>query len=473
MEKILVDLIQDRSTLRKLQILEILNESNEILSSTRLAKKLQCTSRTIINDISQLKLILPKSWDLVSVKSKGYLLKQNSINNFSYIIGQFLLNSELYKILTSIFNYKYYTLEKWSQLLYVNKLTLNKILKKFNNTLKHFELKFSTRKIKLVGNELNIRYFFIVFFYNIQMHKDIFNLNTYLQKEIEGLTRRFHIEIDYNLLWVIINVSINRIVRKQSIHVGFSYKYMLDFKKLKFINSIISKIVSHYQINLSENELNFFILTFSLISEGSIEEKGNITHYFIREQQEIYNTVSSLLKMIADEINIGFQLKEKIKYEIFFYLYKMLIFAKYNFPKEYLVNKVNDVPQELFEGYNIIYPLVTSCIKNISTYALTNNDILYITYTILNVLHSSHKKNGILLLSGPSFLKDFIYNKLNTELGNNLTLHSNPDYTYKFDFIIANYQINNNQVPVIQISHKTIQKDLKYIKKVISPYYKR
>ncbi|WP_324656827.1 helix-turn-helix domain containing protein [Bacillus cereus] len=187
MEKFLTELIQDKSALRKLKILEILMERNEITSSTKLAQKLHCTSRTIISDISELKLILPKSCDLVSIKSKGYLLKQNALDEFSYIVCHFLLNSELYQILKSIFNYKYYTLEKWSQLLYVNKLTLNKILRKFDEILSHFELKFSTCKIKLVGNELNIRYFFITFFYNIQNHKIIFNLNSCLQKKLNTL----------------------------------------------------------------------------------------------------------------------------------------------------------------------------------------------------------------------------------------------------------------------------------------------
>ncbi len=260
-------------------------------------------------------------------------------------------------------------------------------------------------------------------------------------------------------------------MRKHYLHNEFSFKYNLDLKKLKFINYIIKEIEYNYQFKLSKNEVNFFILCFSLISEGSTEEKGNITDYYRKEQKKIYNAVKSLIEMISDKINMGYQVKEKVKHEIFFCIYKILIFKKHINSIEYLVNKFNDVPQEFFEGYNIIYSRITSWNKTINAVKLTKNNIIYITYNILNVLHSNNIKKGVLLLSGPYYLKRYIYNKLNSELGNNLILHLKPNFTYKYDCILTNYQINNSQVPVIQISHQTIQKDLKYIKNVISLYH--
>ncbi|RXJ88659.1 hypothetical protein CRV00_14310, partial [Malaciobacter molluscorum] len=63
MDKFITDLIQDKSIIRQLQILETLIDSNEIKSSKDLSQSLKCTSRTIINDISQLRLVLPENWD--------------------------------------------------------------------------------------------------------------------------------------------------------------------------------------------------------------------------------------------------------------------------------------------------------------------------------------------------------------------------------------------------------------------------
>ncbi|MCQ6519467.1 helix-turn-helix domain-containing protein, partial [Bacillus cereus] len=165
MDKFITDLIQDKSIIRQLQILETLIDSNEIKSSKDLSQSLKCTSRTIINDISQLKLALPENWDLISVQSKGYLLKRDFSNDFSELIIPYLMNSELYTILIGIFNQKYYSLEKWSQLLYLDKITLKKMLKNFRKILVNFGLDFNFRTIKLIGQEINLRYFYIMFFY--------------------------------------------------------------------------------------------------------------------------------------------------------------------------------------------------------------------------------------------------------------------------------------------------------------------
>ncbi|ETK28718.1 helix-turn-helix domain-containing protein [Paenibacillus larvae] len=81
MDKFIIQLIQNKSIIRKLHILESLIDNNGIVSSRFLARKLQCTSRTIISDISQIKQILPNNWDIISVNSKGYLLKKRSFRS--------------------------------------------------------------------------------------------------------------------------------------------------------------------------------------------------------------------------------------------------------------------------------------------------------------------------------------------------------------------------------------------------------
>ncbi|AMR06149.1 helix-turn-helix domain containing protein [Bacillus thuringiensis] len=471
MEKMILHLIQDKSTIRKLHILEALIDSNEIMSSKVLAQKLQCTSRTIMNDISQLKLILPENWNLISIKSKGYLLKRGVGVDVSHIITSNLINSELYKIILGIFNHKYYSLEKWSQLLYLDKLTLKKILKNFKNILYHFVLDFNFRTIQLVGQELNIRYFYIVFFYSIQKYKKIFNLPSNLQRKIEHITKVYDIEIDYNLLTIIIYVFINRITHKHFISENLDFEYIFSNNKMKCISAVISELECYFNINLSKKEVNFFKLSFFLISKGKKDEKVNITNYY-KTKEKTYDKFLSVFNMISHKLNMGFKTKEKVKNEIFFTLHIINIFNSYNISIGEFWSEFETVPQEFLEGYNIIYPLISSWNKEINQNRLTKNEIYYMTYNILFILNSNYAKKGLLLLSGPTSLKNFIYYKLNKELGDILTLQQKTDYTNKYDFILTNYQITNSQIPIIQISSKTIQQDMCYIKKIISPYNK-
>ncbi|QOS98313.1 helix-turn-helix domain containing protein [Brevibacterium sp. JNUCC-42] len=474
MEKITKDVIQDKAVIRKLHILESLSESNSFISSEVLADQLKCTKRTIINDISQLKLTLPNNWELISISSKGHLLKKDPLDKLSNIISPYLINSDIFKILLGIFNHKYYTLEKWSQLLYINKFTLKKNLNEFTRTLNHFDLDFNFKTLQLIGDELKIRYFYIVFFYTIQKYTEIIDIHPYLQKKIEHITRLYEVELDFNLLTIIINVSVNRIMHKCFISKNFHFKSTFNQKKLKCIESIIVEIEKSYKIKLLKKEQLFIILSLFLISEGDNEEKKDITNYYHKSQEEIYNKYLCMLDIISSEFNLNLKVKEKIQYNIYFYLYKIDILKHNNLSIEYLLGQYKNLhkeTQELIEGYNIIHPLITSWNKNLAKNILTKNEIYIITFNILFTLHLNSQKKALLLLSGPTAWKEFIYCKLNNELGNVLILHSKINNAKKYDVIITNYNININiknlKTPVIQISDSMNQIDLNRIRQFV------
>ncbi|PGP49865.1 hypothetical protein COA06_09295, partial [Bacillus thuringiensis] len=210
-----------------------------------------------------------------------------------------------------------------------------------------------------------------------------------------------------------------------------------------------------------------------LISEGNIEEKINITKYYNKTQKKIYEKILALFNIISDEINLSFKIKESLKYEIYFRLYLIYACKEKNFSIGDFWSEFDTVHQEFLEGYNIMYPLISSWDKQSNENRLTDDEIYYLIYNILFILHSNYTKKCLLLLSGPASLKNFIYYKLNSELGDTLTLQLQPNCNCEYDFIITNYQIANVQIPIIQISSKTIQKDLNYIKKIISPYNKK
>ncbi|MEB9166059.1 helix-turn-helix domain containing protein, partial [Bacillus cereus] len=318
MDKFITHLIQDKSIIRQLQILETLIDSNEIKSSKDLSQILECTSRTIINDISQLKLALPENWDLISIQSKGYLLKRDFSNDFSELVIPYIMNSELYKILMGIFNQKYYSLEKWSQLLYLDKITLKKLLKNFRKTLEIFGLDLNFRTIKLVGQEINLRYFYIMFFYNIQKYQEMITLDSRLQEKIKNITRNYNVEIDYNMLTIIISVSIKRVANKHFISEIVEFQPILNTNNLECINSIICELENFFNIKFTEYELSYFKNAFSIILEWNTEEKKRITDYYYKTSKKTYDKNIHLFQKISSEINVCLKIKEKIKHDLFF-----------------------------------------------------------------------------------------------------------------------------------------------------------
>ncbi|MDT2246709.1 hypothetical protein P7H16_06755 [Paenibacillus larvae] len=127
--------------------------------------------------------------------------------------------------------------------------------------------------IQLIGKELNIRYFYIIFFYNIQKYKEVFTLDPNLQQKIENIISFHKIDIDYNLLTIITHVSVNRNIHKHFISKNLNTEYIFSSDKIDCTYAIISEVENFYKVFFPKRELNFFTLFFFIISEGDIEEK--------------------------------------------------------------------------------------------------------------------------------------------------------------------------------------------------------
>lgn len=67
--------IHDKPTYRKIFILSTLDNGQKLISAQTLANELNCSIRTITNDISQLKKEIPKKWEIIGIITKGYVLK--------------------------------------------------------------------------------------------------------------------------------------------------------------------------------------------------------------------------------------------------------------------------------------------------------------------------------------------------------------------------------------------------------------
>lgn len=164
MNEFIRSLIHDKSVKRRLFILSALNNGEMLVSATDLATDLNCSIRTISNDISQLKKELPPGWGILGIRTKGYILFKPLTDSIHPIINSYLKNSITNKIMLGIFNNKNYSLEKWSQLLYTNKLSLKRNLKEHCILLQKIDLKINFRELNLTGNELSIRHYYHMFF---------------------------------------------------------------------------------------------------------------------------------------------------------------------------------------------------------------------------------------------------------------------------------------------------------------------
>ncbi|EJR28448.1 MULTISPECIES: helix-turn-helix domain-containing protein [Bacillus cereus group] len=462
MELFMDNIIHDNSTKRRINILKILNNKEGFVSTHFLANQLGCSSRTILNDIIQLKSEIPPNWGLLAIKSKGYMLKKPASENFDSIVQVYLKDSVLYHLLLGIFNGKYFTIEKWSQLLYINKITLKNLIKKFNNFIANcgLKLRVKSQTLKLVGNEINIRYFYIAFFYLILKYNEEIPLFSIVKEGMNKIIQYHEVKINPNLLLSILMVSIKRNFLYKFIKEKIENTIFLDDDQINCFEEIVSLIEEYYKIKFQLTEKSLIKLYFFLASNNTFTQKNALFNE-ITKNNMTYNT---LLDHIKEKNNLSSPMVNKLTMEIGIDFYKLNIMKKLNFPIQYFENTIELVSNTYYQLYRKNYACIYSWNKKYRK--LTNRfELQYVTALISMFLYTNPEKINILLLfSGTILEENLIFLKLKQNLKENIIIHRDFNPTIQYDLIVTNKQVLDVDIPIIYIFQNGSEKEIDFIK---------
>ncbi|MEH6888504.1 helix-turn-helix domain-containing protein [Bacillus sp. JJ864] len=465
MHNFICSLIDDKAIKRQIKILEALNNEQKLVSSQKLADLLQCSTRTIRNDISQLKKQLPENWKIISVKTRGYILIKPVEESILPVIHSYLTESALYKVMLEIFHNKYYTLEKWSQILYMNKLTLRAHLKDYNKMLNKSGLNIKFRDLQLEGDEINIRYYYIAFFYFTQQFSDRPFLPVDLRKKVLAILYSNEVPMDILLLRSIVFVFINRFFNRHCVTKEVTGKPIYSHKQLKCLNEIITEIENYYKIEFPKYErdaLHVFLF-FGLINTSS---QGKATLEYVSAcDQELYKKFMNFIDTLLIDNPLSSELKGKLIVEVIPYFYKVCISRELNFSISHIFDPIHSSDSILLRNYKENVSLISRWNETDNEKQFTKDEIRYIASHTTAVLNSiCNEINIALVLSGTTIDKNLIYRKLKQSLGENVSIHKIPNYDMKYDFIISNCHLSDIRTPVIYISRMLTAYEIDSIK---------
>ncbi|MHC5226803.1 helix-turn-helix domain-containing protein [Enterococcus sp. LJL99] len=164
----LEDIILDKENLIKYNIIKKIEESGLLeVSSSYLSAELGISLRTVYNLIDQI------NKDFLSIKNRPFftIARGKKIQVNETVISSKLFRSFWFKQ-SSIYNFFYsisftktYDFDSFCEDNYVTHSTMLRRINKFKPIFKRFNIKFSSTKYKLVGNEENIRSFIYHFFW--------------------------------------------------------------------------------------------------------------------------------------------------------------------------------------------------------------------------------------------------------------------------------------------------------------------
>ena len=468
MRNFIYSLIDNKAIKRQIFILEALSNEQQLVSSQKLADRLQCSTRTIRNDISQLKKKLPENWEIISMKTRGYMLIKPVAESVLPVINSYLTESALYKVMLEIFHNKYYTLEKWSQILYMNKLTLRTHLKDYNKILNTSGLNIKFRDLQLEGEEMNIRYYYISFFYFTQQFSDQTFLPIELRKKVFSIIHRNEVPMDILLLRSIIFVFISRFYNKHCVAKEMKFKPIYSRKQANCLNEIITAIGDYYNIKfpIYERDALHVFLFFALISTSSQGEA--MLTYLSKCDQDVYKKFMNLIDILLTYTPLPSEQKEKLKAEVIPYFYNVCISREFHFSISHIFDPIQSSDSVLLRNYKENESFIFNWNDTYNDKQFTKDEIKYIASHATAILNTiCNEINILLILSGTTVEKNLIYRKLKQSLGENVNIHTIPNYNMKFDFIISNCQLSDTMAPIIYISQMLTANEIDSIKKRI------
>ncbi|PGZ43941.1 hypothetical protein COE56_30745 [Bacillus anthracis] len=170
---------------RQYNILQNLVHEDRWFSMNELAKKLNCSVKTVQRDLVYLQKKLPEKWFIKNTKNKGVRLYKpfnSSIDNINYL---YLRHTLLFKTLEILMSTDIRSNTVLAEKLYIQNKKVKKVFKDLQLYLNKYQLSLKRRPLRIAGNNLKI----------LLMYHELY-LNAYSDEEwpFEDINREHCIE---------------------------------------------------------------------------------------------------------------------------------------------------------------------------------------------------------------------------------------------------------------------------------------
>lgn len=263
MESTQLKLLVDKRNIRWFKILLILEATSQS-STNELSELLQITTRTIISDIKIIKVHFEHIVTIDSTKM-GYAFKIHDKVAYINKKKELLEYEPILAILSGIFYGKSLSISEWAKYLFFSEQTLRSHLKKLDSILAQYRLKITYPNINIEGKEIDIRNFFLAFFYEedtlphyvFPSNKINDILNDIFQKEFEY----FHIDIPRFRFSYLLFITYQRILCGYQLELDTELIQVLaDSQLVNTMKQLNISFRKHTSISLNSSDLTYLIL---------------------------------------------------------------------------------------------------------------------------------------------------------------------------------------------------------------------
>lgn len=385
MERFHLDLLADREVARWFHLLHEL-ETRPYVSAKILSEKVGTTSRTVNSDIVKIRDYFSMSISIHS-DSKGYQLEVNDREEYQLVKQHLLLKDPLPLILDRLLVSKELSFFELSEELHFSESTLMRYLKRLWEVLQSFRINLSMDPVALQGSEVDVRNFYLFYFYDIELTRTALTIPKFISQFVENFFKEFHgmsqTSLPFLKFCYMVYLSAER--SNQGFYVKCDNKIMEQVKQSELFKQLYSfnTLSNPYVISSwTEEEIGYLCALF-LVNQG-IGTTPFITLPYTADQRLVKKLGIKIYEELFSEnrelflININEYIESqaiKYKFSPTYFLVKSEVvqYAKSRYPRMYDqvytilsedVSYLTLFPEAKIEQFTAEFTIRLSAIKN-------------------------------------------------------------------------------------------------------------
>jgi transcriptional antiterminator len=471
----------DKASLRRLHLIDILSSQEKWFKTEELAKNLNCTEKTIRTDIQIINATFPEGWHIETIKGKGIYIKNPINSSLDQVRSLFVKNSLSLQVIMFILIKEIEHISDLGKVLYTHHNTVYKILERVDTLLRSYNLSLKRTPLEIVGNEFQKRILCCDVLYGLYSHTNKWpydSLSFSIIKKVvtkaaeENNLLLFPPTVYKNIYYV--GTMLQRIDRDIQLDLNPSNN-IKDSKFFSVATDICVQIEKIYKVSIPLNEINALSIMISASSYFSSdnEPQDEIINNYHKKSEKQYIELYELVTMLEKKLNIklhdhnDFILTLQKQFKAF----SLVLFLNGRIDRSCLISEyVKKRYPDLFKKVKTVFH--NWC--NEFSYPEVNNEV--IAKIALNIqaiiVKLSLVKKRVLLLSSEGYgVRQYIRVKLIKEFGDKIQfiepkngeLSPETISELRLDFIIADFQIDIEIVPIAVISSTLSQRDINHI----------
>ncbi|WP_129690767.1 BglG family transcription antiterminator [Gottfriedia acidiceleris] len=471
----------DKASLRRLHLIDILSSQEKWFKTEELAKNLNCTEKTIRTDIQIINATLPEGWQIETIKGKGIYINNPINSSLDQVRSLFVKNSLSLQVIMFILIKEIEHISDLGKVLYTHHNTVYKILERVDTLLKSYNLSLKRAPLEIVGNEFQKRILCCDVLYGLYSHTNKWPYDSLSFSIIKKVVTKSAEENNlllfpptiYKYIYYV-GTMIQRIDRDIQLDLNPSNN-IKDSKFFSVATDICGQLEKIYKVSIPLNEINALSIMISaspyFSSDNEPQDEIIISYHHKSKKQyiELHELVTMLEKKLGiklhDHNDFILTLQKQFK------AFSLVLFLNGRIDRSCLITEyVKKRYPELFHKVKTVFR--NWC--NYLSYPEVNNEVIAkITLNIQAIIIKlSFVKKRVLLLSSEGYgVRQYITAKLIKEFGDKIQfvelqngeLSPETISELRLDFIIADFQIDLDIVPIAVISSTLSQRDINHI----------